>query len=116
MQELGEYIGTFIGLGYFLVLAKSDCASPVQVALDFVHLNTGVRILSQAGDLSPRQRMAVQIISFQMVVDWDHVRFTIYDTAKPSNARRLKEAARFVIIEHLHHDRSLLTLPAHHFD
>ena len=47
MEEGVQDCGALVGFSDFFEFAKRDGAAPVQVSLDFIHLNAGARILAQ---------------------------------------------------------------------
>ena len=77
----------------------------MQVTFDLIDLNTGVRVIAQAGNLQTVQLVTVQAIAFEMVIYRHHIRFTVHHTTKPRNRRRLKEPARLLTAHHPNHVR-----------
>jgi hypothetical protein len=49
--------------------------------------------------------MTVKVFTFEVAVDRNDVRFTIYDTAQSYNLRNLKQLASLIIGKHFHHVR-----------
>src|ERR1043166_4072753 len=117
MKQFIENVRALVALSDLFILTKSYCTAPAQVALDFVDLNTRTWILTQSFDLQSGQRVAIQIIPFQMAVERNHVWFTIHNTAESNDSGHLKQAPCFFNIQRSHHvpavrDRGASNSPA----
>ena len=96
---------TFGWVGDFFVVAKGDSAAPVIGIYYLVDLKAGSRVCAKRLKLSSRQRVRINALPVQDIIDRDNIRTAFIHTAEAPNPDGGKECARFLLAQWCDHRR-----------